>query len=250
MHQPRRAFTLIELLVTLSVIALLVSLLLPALANARLAARTAVCGSNLRQLGIAGQMYLDDHAGVFWPYFQDSGAGRQWWFGLESAPIDFTQPDRPLDLTRSAFAPYLTTQGEHFQCPNFPYDHPDFYNKFAHRTASYGYNVHLAGGLFPGATPHRRQQYDGRTSEVALFADAVHFDFGTRVNEGHYLLHTPVITTPSGYAHFRHHQNAQVLYLDGHVAPQPLHGPAHRIVDGSPAGNLASPDGSADIYGD
>lgn len=53
----RRAFSLIELLVVIAIIALLVSILLPALASARRAARTAVCQSNMRQIGVAHQSY-------------------------------------------------------------------------------------------------------------------------------------------------------------------------------------------------
>ena len=59
----REGFTLIELLVVISIVALLIALLLPALQLARNEARTAVCGSNMRQLGIAFQTYANDHEG-------------------------------------------------------------------------------------------------------------------------------------------------------------------------------------------
>ncbi len=54
------AFTLLELLIVISIIAILVSFLIPSLAQARAVARRAVCASNFRQLGIGWNVYLYD----------------------------------------------------------------------------------------------------------------------------------------------------------------------------------------------
>ena len=59
----KRAFTLIELLVVITIIGILASLLLPALFRAKSAAHKAVCINNQRQIGIARQLYANDHDG-------------------------------------------------------------------------------------------------------------------------------------------------------------------------------------------
>ena len=92
-----RRFTLIELLVVIAIIAILASMLLPALGNAKETARRVHCVNNLRQAGPALQMYAEDHNGRLMPM---SGIPWHWYrggwahvlspyFGLEGA-YDFT----------------------------------------------------------------------------------------------------------------------------------------------------------------
>jgi len=56
-----RAFTLIELLVVIAIIAILAAILFPVFARTRESARTTVCVSNLKQLGLAAHMYAQDY---------------------------------------------------------------------------------------------------------------------------------------------------------------------------------------------
>jgi prepilin-type N-terminal cleavage/methylation domain-containing protein/prepilin-type processing-associated H-X9-DG protein len=73
----RRGFTLVELLVVIAIIAILASMLLPALSKAKGMAQSVGCKSNLRQLQMAWQMYAENHSGLI------TGNVVRWIPGLE-----------------------------------------------------------------------------------------------------------------------------------------------------------------------
>src|SRR5687768_12447642 len=75
------AFTLVELLVVIGIIALLISILMPALTRAREASERIACLSNVRQIGMGFHQYADAHRGSLPPLFA-SPAWTDWWCGL------------------------------------------------------------------------------------------------------------------------------------------------------------------------
>ena len=74
----KKGFTLVELLVVISIIALLMGILMPALSRARMQAQAVICGSNQKQLGLGWNFYASDNddwfpMGIFW------SKGMAWW---------------------------------------------------------------------------------------------------------------------------------------------------------------------------
>lgn len=86
----RFAFTLIELLVVIAIIGLLAAILFPVFSRARENARRASCGSNLRQIGLGVQQYLQDYDELY-PFVYYDGSSWQP-YGSPAAPVIQTFP--------------------------------------------------------------------------------------------------------------------------------------------------------------
>jgi len=227
--QNPHAFTLIELLVVIAIIAILSAMLLPVLAKGRLSAQRAACESNLRQLGMATQLYWDDNAGncFRWIYDSTNSDGHLYWFGwLQSDST--AEGQRAFDLSAGVLSPYLNGS-EVRLCPTLYATPAQFKLKGDGMIFSYGYNFYLSA---PTNTPTVNVKIIKRPTETALFADAAQInDFqdpaspdNPMLEEWYYLDVNTNFSSANYYpnGHFRHSQRANAAFCDGHVGMESM----------------------------
>ena len=214
MNHRTSGFTLIELLVVISVIALLIAILLPALRAARDSARAVACMSNQRQLGISFGVYLNDNDGEFPPYYNsqisDDRYFQIWW------------PARMVKETA------LQTP-EIFSDPAFTtHDFPDFGDIDVQGPASsfhtrlawshYGYNgLYLGSSNQESPRPTEWTAVTARVAGVRNPSDTVAMmDTQRRDLERGYCVAYDIPHTFNGIA--RHRGAVNVLWADQHAS--------------------------------
>ena len=157
-----KAFTLVELLVVIGIIAVLISVLMPALQKARSNAIRVKCLSNIRQLTVVNQMYLNDNRSWLpfcnWdPGLIYANAKTGW---LYEAPLTVANRTPRDVVSGGVFWQYLRNE-EIYRCPgHLTVDNPSFGANVTHRFTSYLMNGAVNGyGREMGGTPRRIQFY-------------------------------------------------------------------------------------------
>ena len=221
--------------VVCAILGILAALLVPALSRARKVGSTARCVSNLRQLGLATQLYWDDHGRTFSERTLRTNQGWRYWFGWLG---DGQEGMREFRAEEGALWPYLKGRGIE-TCPSLNRASPHFKSKA--RGAAYGYAYNLMMGPrgesgLPVSSLHH-------PSSLAVFADGGQVnDFQPPASPEHPMLEEFYFFDTnhlSATLHFRHLWRTQVGFADGHVAPEsPAPGSEDRRLVGELCGRL------------
>ena len=232
----KRGFTLIELLVVMAIIAILAGMLLPVLARAKDRANRLACLSNLRQWGVALDMYLDDNGQVFPDFsianntpgarsgydqdnilwtdlagFAGGGQGNSAWFNALPPYVS------ELALWQYATNPAVFVGGRNvFNCPTAHFL-PAEVDPLTRVAFSYGINFKGANGLIPASLPFKATEVL-HSSSFVFFSDV-------RANSGETPFYgaNPLndLGAPRGslnHLSSRHNAGANLTFLDGHAA--------------------------------
>ncbi len=230
---PARAFTLIELLVVIAIIALLIGIMLPALGQARHAARSVACLSNTRSIAQAMTVYADDDPDSYFPTARMPGMGpmaapfESSWISL-LAPYLGADPIAEPDADDTLIAEYV----RRYETNRCPEDKSQSWDATVMpRLASYGINAYITPNHPPyhGVRPDQLR-WPSRTVICAELKEEMGMDHFMPMFWGD----PPAVTNPMIQArqwdaaaqlprvieHTRHAgERANYVMADGHAAP-------------------------------
>jgi prepilin-type N-terminal cleavage/methylation domain-containing protein/prepilin-type processing-associated H-X9-DG protein len=212
-HNRPRAFTLVELLVVVGIIALLIGILMPALSAARQNAQGVQCLSNLRQMMIAAQMYVNAHRGSYPISFYRVVDGTT----TTDYVWDFTTIT---DAAGNRVVPGLLWSGatnlQVQQCPSFDGRSNTSNNPYT----GYNYNASYVGGeqLGPGVyrAPVKSVQI-GDSTRTAIFGDGEYTGANKHMRAPFYAPGEPTVARWAGTQGFRQRARTNVAFADGHA---------------------------------
>jgi len=239
-----KQFTLIELLVVIAIIAILASMLLPALRNARAKAQAVTCMNNLKDIGMGVMFFVDDHNEWF-PAAESPGG--TWSDKLYNGDTAHTFSGAMLKYSNTVsfpaggykyefFAGYVKGGVQMFNCPSdvtrtsevdfWPYYGPIAYNPY---NISYGYNTKVGGSLHGPGTDSTWSKGDVRVrshtlsglsdpSQDILICDVEYSVLGAFCN---FFIAWPAgatYDTRNSYMMPHHNLGNNYAFADGHVS--------------------------------
>lgn len=230
----QKAFTLIELLVVISIIAILLAVLMPALSKVKEQGRKIVCGTRLKQIGLGLELYVSDCDGYYPPHRVVHDAGIENTNSLERlAPylsIEWQQ-ETLYDWYNKSYCDVKVA--DILLCPSEKKDHhyvgyniaTDYGINCAWRGQDYydgGYGISLLFSLqeyLDGKNYSRRNSAVRRPAEVIFCADSYwdYIDYNWNHGQISIVTNEPIDSGHVQNINYRHSGKAGILFGDSHV---------------------------------
>lgn len=212
-------FTLVEMLVVIAVIAILASLLLPALGSIQEKGRNAQCVNNLRQMGVGLMLYVGDHDGALIPGAQPAQSGGRWYNVLDA----YMGNEEQGSLTKFASGNRPSWQ----RCPSKVFNS----SEMNHVTVGYGWNYYgdNAGhdGFGNSIGDSNGRGYGSRLVEVTkpsktiIIGDSKDLEIERTSTSQNVFLYPPPASVFERFRAKRHSGRGNYLMVDGHVESLP-----------------------------